>query len=110
MNKNTWKKAGVVCSSLWLFAAGCLSSLYWVCAQLAKGNPYPNPAKGIETTPDIIFNYILFGVGPVIGFTLLMKKLDQPLERAAIITLVICGAFPFAWLLLLLFPWPFSLL
>ena len=109
-NKKAWKTAGVICSSLWLFAAGCFSCIYWICAQLAKGNPYPHSAKGVDTTPDIIFNYMLFGVGPVIGFTLLMKKLDQPLEPSAIAALVICGALPFAWLLLQLLPWLLSLL
>jgi hypothetical protein len=109
MNKNAWKELGFICSLLWILAVESIASLYWLFAEIAKGNLGPSPAGywAIEVfgyvlvedcRPWIGPGYILFGVGPVIGYALLMKKLGHPLERSSLIGLGIWAAIPCVWL------------
>jgi hypothetical protein len=110
MNKNAWKELGYICSLLWLLAAGAIAILFWLLAELAKGNLGPSPAGywAIEMfgyvlvedwRPWIGPGYIMFGVGPVIGYALLMKRLGHALNPSRLIGLGISAAIPFVWLI-----------
>jgi hypothetical protein len=110
MDKNALKKIGLTCSAVWLVAVGSIAVVCWVFAQLSKGNIGPSPEGywAIEvfgyvlvedSRPWIFPGYILFGVGPVISFVLLMKKLGHPIEGSRLIALGLWGSIPF-WLLL----------
>jgi hypothetical protein len=110
MNKNAWKELGYICSLLWLLAAGAIAILFWLLAELAKGNLGPSPAGywAIEMCGYVLVEdwrpwigpgYIMFGVVPVIGYALLMKRLGHALNLSRLIGLGISAAIPFVWLI-----------
>jgi hypothetical protein len=105
MNKNAWKELGFICSLLWIGAVESIASLYWLFAGLAGPSPAGYWAIEVfgyvlveDCRPWIGSGYILFGVGPVIGYALLMKKLGHPLDRSSLIGLGIWAAIPCVWL------------
>jgi hypothetical protein len=91
MNLNDWKMFGVICSGLWLFVSGFFAATMALFA--------PNP--GYELLRNILPLYIVFGLGPVIGFALKMIGQGHPLGSAQLIGLGICAAIPFLCFLLL---------
>jgi hypothetical protein len=110
MTKNKWKDFGIICSAVWLVAAGLIAIVCWFFAELAMRNLSPSPevhwaievfgyVLGEDIRSWIFPGYILFGVGPVISFVLLMKKLGHPIEGSRLIALGLWGAFPFVLLL-----------
>jgi hypothetical protein len=113
MNLNAWKQFGVICSGLWLMVSGLVTALISLMALIAMFAPNP-PEPGYWSVKVfgyvlkdirlwIIPGYILFGLGPVIGFAVLMNKLGHPLGSAQLIVLGTCAAIPFVWFLLSLF-------
>src|SRR5215813_5557305 len=109
MNLNVWKLLGVICSGIWLLVSGWFAAFISV---LSMAAPRPNmeywsfKAFGYMVLKDIAPGYILFGVGPVIGFAILMNKLGHPLRSAQLIGLAICAIIPFVYFLLLVY-WPY---
>lgn len=110
MNLNAWKLVGVICLGIWLLVSGWVTAFISVLI-LAAPPQNPNLAYwsfnefGYRLLKDIAPGYILFGVGPVVGFAILMKKIGHPLGSAQLIGLGICAIIPFAWFLLTVY-WP----
>jgi len=110
MNLNAWKLVGVICSGIWLLVSGWLTAFISVFSLEA---PPPNPNQKYRSFKVVVYmllkdiapGYILFGVGPVIGFAILMKKLGHPLGSTQLIGLGMCAIIPFVWFLLLVY-WP----
>ena len=99
MNLNAWKRFGVICSGLWLIVSGFFTALAVLFTQLA---PDPGYVRLKNDLPEIISCYVLFGLAPVIGFAVLMKRQGHPLGIVEWIGLGICTALPFLYFLLLL--------
>jgi hypothetical protein len=105
-NLNPWQQVGVICLGAWLLVSGWVTAFI---SFLILTSPPPNSVPYYEVNfarisllNDIAPGYILFGVGPVIGFALLMKILGHPLGRTQLIGLGICAIIPFV--LVLLYP------
>jgi hypothetical protein len=104
MNRTVWKIFGSVCAAIWMLTAGFIAWIYIIFAIYILG--YPDPPKPeyfsgplgflmLKVGPMAgVIGYILFGLGPVVCFTLLMKKLRMPLEPAYLIGLSICASAP----------------
>ena len=106
MSLRAWKLVGVICSGIWLFVSGCFAGLIILFSMAA---PPPNSEYWSFNTyvhmalKDIAPGYILFGVGPVIGLGIWMKKMGDPLGRAQLIGLAICAIIPFLYFLLIVY-------
>jgi len=100
MNLNAGKMVAVIFLGLWLLGSGFFTAMMALFAQLA---PDPGYVRLKETLAEIIPGYILFGLGPVIGFAVLANKLGHPLGNDQLIGLGICAVIPFLWFLLLRF-------
>jgi hypothetical protein len=118
MNLNAWKLLGVICSGIWLLISGWVTAVISIICLGLTFAPEPEKPKpgywsfkmfGYVLLNDIRLwiapGYLLFGVGPVIGFALLMNKLSHPLGSAQLIGLGICAVIPFVWVLLMVY-WP----
>jgi len=95
MNLNAWKQFGVICSGIWLLLSGLVTA--WKAIEALFTEDYVFYALLVKILPV----YILFGLGPVIGFAVLMNRLGHPLGRVGLMCLEICAAIPFLWFLLL---------
>jgi len=106
MNLRAWKLVGVICLGIWLFVSGSFAGFITL---LSMAAPPPNleywsfKAYVHMALKEIAPGYILFGVGPVIGFAILMKKLGHPLKSAQLIGLAICAIIPFLYFLLIVY-------
>jgi len=96
MNLNAWKQFGVIFSGLWLLVSGFVTGFI---AFVAMFGPDP----GSLLLNEILPGYILFGLGPVLGFAILMYRQGNPLGIVELIGLGICAAIPFLWFLLIRF-------
>ena len=94
-----WRGLGIICSGLWLIAAGSITSLYYIAVMIAAGSRHTPPTGDLTAqVVGVILLYLLLGIGPVFGFIMAMRQIRQPLGYIALISLAICAAFPFTWL------------
>jgi len=94
MNLIAWKQFGVICSGIWLLVSGLVTA--WKTIEALFTEDYLLYALLMKILPV----YILFGLGPVIGFAVLMNRLGQPLGSVVLMCLGICATIPFLWFLL----------
>lgn len=97
MNNEAWKRFGIVLSALWLFVTG-----FYVALVLVFGEA--SAAQALQIRLSCVLGYIVFGLGPVAGFTFLIKQRRDPLGAAALTVLAIFAATPVVVLLLYLQP------
>ena len=94
MNNDLWKIFGVLSSVLWLLAVGFYATLAFFFALDAPESQQPRLQLAS------VFEYIVFGLGPVCGFILLMKKRYEPIGFSGLVVLATCAAIPLALFLL----------
>jgi len=96
LKTDLWKILGVILSALWLFAAGYYALLGFFFAEDASRSQWP------QIRFYYALNYIVFGLAPVLGFILLMKRCDQLLGFSALTVLASLAAIPIVLILLYL--------
>jgi hypothetical protein len=96
MKTDLWKRLGVILSTLWLFAAGYYAPLGFFFTEDASRSQWP------QIRLYYALNYIVFGLVPVLGFILLMKRRDEPLSYSALTVLASLSAISIV--LILLYP------
>jgi predicted membrane metal-binding protein len=93
MVNDVWKRIGIILSALRLLVAGYCQ----VCVLFySEGVPR---SEYLWTQSLALLAYILFGIGPVLAFILLMKKRYGPIGYRALTVLALFAASPL-WLLL----------
>ena len=63
---NVWKVLGLIYCGIWLLVSGWFAASFYAIV--------PEGARFTEVRNIIAAGYILLGVGPVIGFAILMNK------------------------------------
>jgi hypothetical protein len=96
MKIDLWKRLGIVLSALWLLVAGYFALLVFFFAEDASGS------QRLQIRLYCALNYIVFGLAPVLGFILLMKRLYEPLGFSALTVLASLAAIPIVLILLYL--------
>ena len=94
-----WKYIGIICSGLWLIVAGYIASLFYLAVMLAAGSQHPPVRDQTANVWGVILAYLLLGIGPVVGFIFAMIQQRRPLGYIALISLAICAAYPFIWVI-----------
>ncbi len=92
MKIDLWKGLGVILSALWLFVAGYFLLLGFFFAEDAP----------MQIRLYCALYYVVFGLAPVLGFILLMKRRDEPLGFSALTVLASLAAIPIVLILLYL--------
>jgi hypothetical protein len=90
MKTDLWKGLGIVLSALWLLVAGYFALLGFFFAEEASIRLY------------CLLTYSVFGLAPVLGFILLMKRRYEPLGFSALTVLASIAAIPIVLILLYL--------
>jgi hypothetical protein len=85
MVNDAWKIIGLILSALWLLVAGCFEGLV-IC--------FVSFFYGLWALSLSILAYIVFGLGPVWAFILLMNKRYEPIDYRALRVLVFFAASP----------------
>ena len=96
MVKDVWKRIGIILSALWLLVAGCFEGLV-ICFYGKVSR-----AEYLWTQSLYGLAYIVFGLGPVLAFILLIKKRYEPIGYRALTVLALFAASPIFWVLLCL--------
>jgi len=96
MKTDLWKRLGVILSALWLLGAGYYALLVFLFAGEASGS------QRLQIRLYCALSYIVFGLAPVLGFILLMKRLYEPLSFSALTVLASLAAIPIVLILLYL--------
>ena len=96
MKTDLWKRLGVILSALWLLGAGYYALLVFLFAEEASGS------QRLQIRLYCALNYIVFVLAPVLGFILLMKRRDEPLNYSALTVLASLAAIPIVLILLYL--------
>jgi len=93
MVNDMWKRIGIILSALWLLVAGCFEC-YVICF-------YGEVSRSayLWTQSLSMLAYIVFGLGPVMAFILLIKKRCEPIGYRALTVLALFAASPL-WLIL----------
>jgi len=99
MKTELWKRLGIILSSLWLLVSGYFALLLFFFAEDAPRSQW------LQIRIHCVLNYIVFGLGPVLGFILLMRRRHEPLSYAALTVLAFLAAGPIVLFLLYLGPW-----
>jgi hypothetical protein len=86
---NVWKVLGIIYSGIWLLVSGWVAASFYAIV--------PEGARFTDVRNIIAAGYILLGVGPVIGFAILMNKQGHRLGWTQLIGLGICAIIPFIW-------------
>lgn len=96
MKTGLWKILGVILSALWLFVAGYFLLLGFFFAEDAARSQW------LQIRSQFVLTYVVFGLAPVLGFILLMKRLHEPLGFSALTVLASLAAIPIVLILLYL--------
>jgi hypothetical protein len=96
MKTGLWKILGVILSALWLLGAGYYALLVFLFAEEAS-----RPER-LQIRLYCALNYIVFGLAPVLGFILVMKRRYEPLSFSALTVLASLAAIPIVLILLYL--------
>jgi hypothetical protein len=96
MVNDVWKRIGIILSALWLLVAGCFEGL----AICFNGNMSLSESLWAQSLD--MLAYIVFGLGPVLAFILLIKKRYEPIGYRALTVLALFAASPIFWVILCL--------
>ena len=96
MKIDLWKRLGVILSALWLLGAGYYALLVFFFAEDASGS------QRLQIRLYCALNYIVFGLAPVLGFILLIKRRHETLSFSALTVLASLAAIPIVLILLYL--------
>lgn len=96
MKTDFWKILGVTLSALWLLVAGYFLLLGFFFAEDAPSSQW------LKIRLYCALYYVVFGLAPVLGFILLMKRSDEPLGFSALTVLASIAAIPIVLILLYL--------
>jgi uncharacterized membrane protein SirB2 len=96
MKIDLWKGLGVILSALWLFVAGYFLLLGFFFAEDAPRSQW------LQIRLYCALYYVVFGLAPVLGFILLMKRRYEPLGFSALTVLASLAAIPIVLILLYL--------
>jgi hypothetical protein len=99
MVNDVWKRIGIILSALWLLVAGCFEGVV-ICFYGEASR-----AEYLWTQSLYGLAYIVFGLGPVLAFILLIKKRYEPIGYRALTVLTLFAASPIFWVLLCLLQW-----
>jgi uncharacterized membrane protein SirB2 len=91
-----WKILGVILSALWLLVAGYFLLLVFFFAEDAPRSEW------LRIRLYCLLTYSVFGLAPVLGFILLMKRRYEPLGFSALTVLASLAAIPIVLILLYL--------
>jgi hypothetical protein len=94
MVNDVWKGIGIILSALWLLVAGYFEG--WVICFYSE---VPRSVY-LWTQSLSMLAYIVFGLGPVLAFILLIKKRYEPIGYRALTVLALFAASPL-WITLL---------
>jgi len=96
MKTELWKRLGIILSALWLFVTGYFLLLGFFFAEDASGS------QRLQIRLYCLLTYSVFGLAPVLGFILLMKRRYEPLGFSALTVLASLAAIPIVLILLYL--------
>jgi hypothetical protein len=96
MKIDLWKRPGVILSALWLLGAGYFLLLCFFLAEDASGSQL------LQIRSQFALTYVVFGLAPVLGFILLMKRRHETLSFSALTVLASLTAIPIVLILLYL--------
>jgi hypothetical protein len=96
MKTDLWKILGVILSALWLSVAGYFLLLGFFFAEAAARSQW------LQIRSQFALTYVVFGLAPVLGFILLMKRRYEPLGFSALTVLASLAAIPIVLILLYL--------
>jgi hypothetical protein len=96
MKTELWKRLGIILSALWLLVAGYFALLFFFFAEEASGS------QRLQIRLYCLLIYSVFGLAPVLGFILLMKRRYEPLGFSALTVLASLAAIPIVLILLYL--------
>jgi hypothetical protein len=96
MKTDLWKILGVILSALWILVAGYSALLGFFFAEDAPRS------KWLQIRLYFALSYIVFGLVPVLGLILLMKRCDEPLSYTTLTVLASVAAIPIVLALLYL--------
>ena len=96
MVNDVWKRIGIILSALWLLVAGFFEGL-----AICFYGEMPR-SEYLWTQSLYMLAYIVFGLGPVLAFVLLIKKRYEPIGYRALTVLALFAASPIFWVLLCL--------
>ena len=99
MVNDVWKRIGIILSALWLLVAGFFEGFVICVYGLMFGSPR---SEDLWTLSLSLLAYIVFGLGPVLAFVLLIKKRYEPIGYRALTVLALFAASPIFWVLLCL--------
>ena len=94
MVNDVWKRIGVVLSALWLLVAGYFEGLVICFYSEAPRSVY------LWTQSLSMLAYVVFGLGPVLAFILLIKKRYEPIGYRALTVLALFAVSPIFWVLM----------
>jgi hypothetical protein len=94
MVNDVWKRMGVVLSALWLLVAGYFEGLVICFYSEVPRSVY------LWTQSLSMLAYIVFGLGPVLAFILLIKKRYEPICYSALTVLALFAASPIFWVIM----------
>jgi len=94
MVNDVWKRIGIILSALWLLVAGYFEGLA-ICfyGEMSR-------SEYLWTQSLYMLAYIMFGLGPVLAFILLIKKRYEPIGYRALTVLALFAASPIFLVLL----------
>ena len=96
MKTELWKRLGIILSALWLLVTGYFLLLGFFFAEDASGS------QRLQIRLYCLLTYSVFGLAPVLGFILLMKRRYEPLGFSALTVLASLAAIPIVLILLYL--------
>src|SRR5262245_49461518 len=88
MVNNVWKRIGIILSGLWLLVAG-----YFECFVICFYSEVPRSVY-LWTQSLSMLAYIVFGLGPVLAFILLIKQRYEPIGDRALTVFALIAAIP----------------
>ena len=94
MVNDVWKRIGIILSALWLLVAGCFEGLVICFANELMSRSLMSRSEYLWTLSLSMLAYIVFGLGPVWAFILLMNKRYEPIDYRALRVLVFFAASP----------------
>ncbi len=97
MKTELWKRLGVILSALWILIVGYFVVMFSFFAENAPRSAW------LQILSDFGFFYVVFGLGPVLGFILLMNRLDDPLSKTALTVLASLAAIPIILVMVVVF-------
>jgi hypothetical protein len=99
MVNDVWKRIGIILSALWLLVAGFFEGIAICFSGWMSGS------ECLWTQSLYVLAYIVFGLGPVLAFILLIKKRYEPIGYRALTVLALFAASPIFLVLLCLLQW-----